>query len=142
VTLGNTAYEEVVWSNGSINVNTVNINGNIGVLSVEIRDKGCIVGDSVVVTPSCDVLIPIAFSPNGDGINDIFNVLPSNVGSYTLEVYNRWGEKVFSTSSLSDGWSGVYKNELQPVDGYTYYLQGIRLDGEPFQQKGVVMLLR
>lgn len=142
VTIGNTPYEEVVWSNGSTNVNTVSINGNIGELSVEVRDKGCVVRDSVVVTASCDVLIPIAFSPNGDGINDVFNVLPSNISTFTLEVFNRWGEKVFSTSSLSNGWDGVYKNEPQPVDGYTYYLQGIRLDGEPFQQKGVVMLLR
>lgn len=142
ITIGQTKYDTVRWSSGQINLNTINVNGDAGTVKVEVFEKGCYVTDSVVITPSCDVLAPSVFSPNGDGINDLFNVLPSNVDTYVLYVYNRWGQQVFTTSDLTKGWDGRFMGEPQPMDNFIYYAEGVKTDGTPFMIKGSVLLLR
>jgi gliding motility-associated-like protein len=140
--IGTVVYDTVRWSTGQRDVNRITIDGSVGTVKVEVFEKGCYVLDSVVVTPSCDVIAPSAFTPNGDGVNDIFNLLPGNVESFTLFVYNRWGQLVFSTDRLTRGWDGTWENESQPMDNYLWYAEGIKTDGRPFSIKGAVMLIR
>jgi len=140
--IGTTVFDTVIWSTGVRNLNQITVNGDAGTVSVEVFEKGCYVTDSITIIPSCDVLAPKAFSPNGDGVNDYFNVLPPNVQSYQLFVYNRWGNLVFTTGDLNKGWDGRWQGEDQPMDNYTYYATGIKTDGSSFAIQGAVLLVR
>ena len=72
-----------------------------------------------------DLTMPNIFTPNGDGINDIFKprgYYPENFFSdYTLKVYNRWGAELFSSGEYKNGWNGNFTNKPMP-DGVYYYL--------------------
>lgn len=134
--------DSIIWSTGATDVPQITIDGNAGTVSVEIFHKGCYNSDTIYITPSCDVLAPKAFSPNGDGVNDLFNVLPPNVHSYQLFVYNRWGKEIFTTNDLKKGWDGKYNGEDAPMDSYTYYAVGVKTDGTNFTIQGAVLLVR
>lgn len=73
------------------------------------------------------VLIPNAFSPNQDGLNDVYKPILFGIDheSYFLDIYNRWGQLVFSTKTVSEGWDGKFKGEDAPADVYFYRLHCI-----------------
>jgi gliding motility-associated-like protein len=91
-----------------------------------------------------DVFIPNAFSPNGDGKNDRLRFYRRN--NYCLEgfhiaIYDRWGEKVFETTNISDSWDGTRKGE--PLnDGVFVYYCSLSTHGEQRELKGNISLLR
>jgi gliding motility-associated-like protein len=106
----------------------------------------CVFTDSITVfvykNNETDVFIPNAFSPNGDGVNDC--VKPkhqANFIRYYFTVYNRFGNKVFSTYNLNDCWNGQYKNKDADVGNYFYFLKCETKCGEIFK-KGDIMLMR
>lgn len=71
----------------------------------------------------CQFFVPNVFSPNGDGVNDIF--LPQSncaLSEYELQVYNRWGRQVFLSQDIDQGWDGKAKGEVMPPDVYVYFL--------------------
>jgi gliding motility-associated-like protein len=72
----------------------------------------------------CNVVLPTAFSPNSDGVNDRFAPIYDcvEVTSMQMRVYNRWGEKVFETTDIFGSWDGTYKGKPQPMETYAYYL--------------------
>lgn len=89
------------------------------------------------------LLIPNAFSPNGDGRNDLFEIL--NFDNQTLiefKVFNRWGTVVFKTENPKKGWDGTYKNILQPVGTYGYVIRILYPEGIEETYKGTVTLIR
>ncbi|MCX6181049.1 MAG: gliding motility-associated C-terminal domain-containing protein, partial [Bacteroidetes bacterium] len=91
--------------------------------------------------PKTQILIPTGFSPNGDGVNDIFRIMQPTLNLKTLlefSVYNRWGEKVFSTSDVTEGWNGTFKGTAQEMAVYAWYLVGKTYDGEDVFKKGNV----
>jgi len=86
--------------------------------------------------------LPSAFSPNADGENDVWT--PNASGKYTIQtmdIFNRWGEKVFSGSSLSHSWNGEYRGQPQNAGVYTYYLL-IEKNRQLFERKGSFTLVR
>lgn len=86
-------------------------------------DLGCEVIDSVVVNlRDNEILIPNAFSPNDDGQNDVFRVLNNNIDEFTMIIYNRWGEKVFETTDISEGWDGTFRDVPQDIGVYVWNL--------------------
>lgn len=96
----------------------------------------------VLVGPHGKVLVPNMFSPNGDGLNDVFYVYGNNVREVKLTVFNRWGEKVFDATSVYSGWDGTYKNEPQGPGVYTYVVEFTFLDNQKLQKQGTVTLVR
>ena len=63
----------------------------------------------VIVLPAGQILFPNAFSPNGDGRNDVFKpAYYSSIESFKMEIYNRWGEKMFGTNDIETGWTGFF----------------------------------
>ena len=92
------------------------------------------------VIPLVDV--PSGFSPNGDGANDIVRVLGYGIETMTFQIYNRWGELVFKTNDLYQGWDGTYKGEPQEMDVYGYLLDVKFFDGSTKLKKGNITLLR
>jgi len=101
--------------------------------------------DTCVVPPSnlCPSLtLPNAFTPNGDGKNDEFKILnPASYQSLQLNVFNRWGELVFSGNS-STSWDGTFKGLSQPIGVYVYTATAVCPDGKKIGVNGSVTLLR
>jgi gliding motility-associated-like protein len=113
--------------------------------TISITDElGCTVEDSLNILVLTDkLLIPTAFSPNGDGSNDVFRALNPNLQSFTMSVWNRWGEKVFETDDPNQGWNGVFKGKPQDIGVFTYYAE-YRFNSENItrNQSGTVTLIR
>lgn len=83
--------------------------------------QNCIVVDSIlVIVNPAGLFLPTAFSPNGDGANDEFRPLNTNLESYTISIYNRWGEVVYQSDDSTVGWDGIYKGQNAGLGVYTY----------------------
>lgn len=88
------------------------------------------------------IFIPNVFSPNGDGVNDVFNVIAKNITFISMSIYNRWGEQVFVSNELSIGWNGKQKGENVDSGVYFYLIEFKNRAGEKEIRKGDVTLLR
>ncbi len=89
------------------------------------------------------VFVPTAFTPNRDGLNDVLR--PILAGMQRLEyfqVYNRWGQLVFSTSREGEGWDGRVNGQVQPSSVYVWMVKATDYNGQPFFSRGTVTLLR
>ncbi|WP_288370192.1 gliding motility-associated C-terminal domain-containing protein [uncultured Algoriphagus sp.] len=96
-----------------------------------------------VITAEAQVVIPNAFTPNGDGLNDTFIPKIKNINSFTLEIFNTWGEKMFFTNSPeSKGWDGTYKGQLLPAGNYLYRITYTDQDSNQKEKTGGVTLIR
>lgn len=70
----------------------------------------------------CTMLFPNAFSPNGDGLNDVYKPASNGaISNYVLNIFNRWGQRVFYSNNLESGWDGSYKNQPAQTDVYFYH---------------------
>lgn len=96
----------------------------------------------VIVDLPSVLFIPNAFSPNGDGNNDVFSVYTQNAVLLNFKIFNRWGELVYETNNLFDGWDGTYKGSIAPPAVYTYYIHVSFLDGSSRVSTGSVTLFR
>ncbi|WP_143305002.1 DUF7948 domain-containing protein [Chitinophaga vietnamensis] len=95
---------------------------------------------SAIVVPLYDV--PSAFSPNNDGMNDVFYVKAFGVTKFNLKIFNRWGQLIFESSDPRIGWDGRYKGVVQPMDAYAYVVNIEFTDGTKANRSGSVTLLR
>ncbi|HZG01404.1 MAG TPA: gliding motility-associated C-terminal domain-containing protein, partial [Chitinophagales bacterium] len=89
------------------------------------------------------VTVPNAFSPNLDGLNDVYRLIflcPIELDYY--RIYNRWGQMLFETAKSETGWNGTYKLQDCEIGVYVYVVSGTLPGGEPFFLKGNVTLLR
>ena len=83
------------------------------------------------------------FSPNNDGVNDIFSFDAWGLSSLHVEIYNRWGEKIYHWDSPNGIWNGrTYNNDDAPDGVYYFYLKANGLDGYRYEQQGSISLLR
>jgi len=96
--------------------------------------------DSICGAPF--VYIPNAFSPNKDGQNDKLYVRGPFIESFVFRVYDRWGELVWETTTLTEGWDGTFRGKLLDPDVYDYYLQATCVGGLENLIKGNVTLIR
>ncbi len=126
----------------------VTLNGSIDSITytVSVSSGGCYAVDQVVVRvykDGPDILVPSAFTPNGDGKNDIAR--PITIGISRLHyftIYNRWGEPVFSTTEIGKGWDGIFKGAEQPSGTYVYQAEGTDYLGKNVFRKGTIVLIR
>ena len=134
-------------STGSTDINPVHQYKRTGIYTVcltALSASGC--ADTFCrqvpaeVRVACDV--PNAFSPNGDGKNDILFVRGGAITSVHFRVYNRWGQMVFESKNLQNGWDGTFNGAPQEQDAYAYMLTATFIDGSTFQKNGNVTLLR
>ena len=89
-----------------------------------------------------DVMVPNAFSPNGDGNNDVLFVLGTNVLKFELNIFNRWGKRVFTSTNQSDGWDGTFKGQKENNGVFAYSLVYTTPDGTQHSTKGNITLIR
>lgn len=115
---------------------------------VEGTDQnGCRSIDStlIVVIVKNLIVVPSAFSPNNDGLNDFFRIIKAlNIQSIdAFEIFNRWGQQIFSTKRLNAiGWDGLYKGEKQDVGVYVYKISATTKDGDKILKSGNLTLIR
>lgn len=103
--------------------------------------------DSVLVTiRSCDsvyVYIPNVFTPNNDGTNDLFVVTAEGINNYHIEIFNRWGEKLFESNNTNIAWNGRNFSGIMQSDGIYYYIiTGTYPDGNSLKKDGFLQLLK
>ncbi|MFN8276819.1 MAG: gliding motility-associated C-terminal domain-containing protein [Chitinophagales bacterium] len=97
---------------------------------------------TVAVENNLPYYIPSAFSPNGDGNNDVFMIYGEGIKTVGMKVFNRWGEKVFDSENQWVGWDGTYRGQQQPPMVYTYTITIEYLDGKKKQKDGSITLVR
>lgn len=111
--------------------------------TITITDaNGCIGTDEVVVIVDIDFNVPNAFSPNGDGINDVFNISTDILISYEINIFNRWGDLVFSSNDIEIGWDGNVNGKAQEIGMYTYVINSVTTLNTPIVKTGTITLLR
>ncbi|MBK7391037.1 MAG: gliding motility-associated C-terminal domain-containing protein [Bacteroidetes bacterium] len=98
----------------------------------------------VYIIPEFTLYVPNAFTPNQDGINDAFSIAGIGIVSMNLEIFNRWGENIYSTSSRDAGWDGSVQkdNGLAQQDVYVYQVTVKDVFGKTHQRVGTVTLVR
>jgi gliding motility-associated-like protein len=111
---------------------------------VTVTDSnGCKVSDTVTIVDALNIFaIPNAFTPNGDGLNDIFIPNQQNLAVMEMKVFNRWGQLVFSSSDVNKGWDGKYNGVKEEMGTYVYQIRATFFDGTSAEKKGNVVLLR
>ncbi len=112
------------------------------------NDLGCTATAEVSIEvrlPQCnsdDVFVPNLFTPNGDGLNDVFKVESNFVEEMTLMIYDRWGEKVFETNVVGSGWDGKYNGKELSPDVYGYCLNVRCINDVEYVTQGNVTLMK
>ncbi|MEO5674265.1 MAG: PKD domain-containing protein [Chitinophagales bacterium] len=108
---------------------------------VLVDDSGCITLDTIFVDSSCPFYVPNAFTPNGDGVNDIFNIITDGNQSFIFSIYNRWGQLLFQTTDPGQGWDGTYQGKPEEMGVYIYELQTVFTNGVKRVRKGNITLI-
>ncbi len=143
---GGDGSEYYIWSNGfrtrSI---TVYETGNYSVI---VGNPGCEVSDTGYIS-LCNgrIFMPNAFTPNKDGINETFKPITSDVSvEFHMTIFDRWGQMIFETYDIHEGWDGYLNGELCPVGNYIWRIdyqgQGTVSPGKKGTEVGKVMLVR
>ncbi len=112
-----------------------------------VDSLGCIRTDTVTVIESegsAEVFVPNAFTPNGDGVNDIWYPVGEGIEDFELQIFTRWGELVFTSNSTDVGWDGTFKGRALQNGVYVYKMWYINACvGTDFVQKfGHIVLTR
>lgn len=98
--------------------------------------------DSVVILTPFLVVLPSAFTPNGDNANDMLFVRGGPLIEMELRIFNEWGNQIFVSTSQSEGWDGKYNSKDQPTGLYAYTLRGKAANNTIVDMHGVVSLVR
>jgi gliding motility-associated-like protein len=105
--------------------------------------NGCVDTASVVIkVPISEIFVPTAFTPNGDRVNDDFDVFFAGSQSFSIKIYNRYSELVFISNDISTEWNGTYKNQPATADNYVYIIEVTLFNQQKIEKKGSVLLLR
>jgi gliding motility-associated-like protein len=139
-------YQAYQWSTGA--TDSIIETENQGNYSVQVMDWNCCLNSDSVYVKVFNYYIPDAFTPNGDGLNDIFKVigLYGNI-RFKLYIYDRWGHMIFNSDSMDHGWDGRYYGKPCPADTYVWIAhisflgEDIITNGDVIL-KGTVLLLR
>jgi gliding motility-associated-like protein len=135
-------------SNPSIHNPNATPYGSITYKVVVTDQWGCVFTDSIdltVLEVFCEdpyIFVPNAFTPNGDGMNDILYVYTIYADELYFAIFNRWGEKVFETTNREKGWDGTYKGRDADPGVFDYYLEVRCYNKVQFKKKGNITLIR
>jgi gliding motility-associated-like protein len=146
---GQTFMEPSSGSGGLTHIVTgLQIDQKITILVQAVGISTCqLSGSSTAVTGSAisefnQVYVANAFTPNGDGNNDVLYVHGERIKTLSFYVYDQWGELLFTSTDIKKGWDGYYKGTREPVGVYVYSLKAIMNDGAQLNKKGTITLLR
>ena len=123
---------------------TYNTVDTVQVCLVAKDDLGCSDSacKSVEVDGPISIGVPSAFTPNGDGTNDVLYVKGSGIRQMHFIIFNRWGQKIFESTSQDKGWDGTFNGTPQEIEVYAYVLSATFYNGNSTTKKGNINLLR
>jgi gliding motility-associated-like protein len=149
--VNNSGFTNFSWSPAT-GLNDPNIQDPIATIDQEetyvvtaSTSTGCSASGSIKleILKMPDIFVPNAFTPNGDGHNDVLHALPKGIKVFDfMAVYNRLGQRVFFTKNPETGWDGTVNGERQPAGSYVWMAEGIDVNDKIVQRKGVVILIR
>ena len=146
--VGGDAPYAFMWTTVPIQTTQTATKLRTGYYGVVVTDaNGCSAVDSVFIEPGpcCDeVFVPNAFSPNGDGKNDIWRIVTAaGFDLIQLDLYDRWGNKVWGTVDPLQGWDGTLRGKDMDMETYFYIFRyHCHADGNDYMKKGDVILVR
>lgn len=123
---------------------TFSVAGAYPVTLIVSNKWGCkdTVTKAIVISEDFNIFIPNAFTPNGDGLNDVFQPKGHGLVKFSIRVFDRWGEELFYSKELTNGWDGTFKGKPCPSDVYSYKIIVFDLNGKAKQYIGHVTLLK
>ena len=143
----NYSWSPPTWLNAANIADPVSLpQDNIKYTVTVSNDIGCSSIDTINVKlfkVKPDLYVPTGFSPNGDGTNDILKPLALGLKSVdAFKIYNRWGQLLFSTTKIGEGWDGTFKGATQGPGTYVWYAWGTDYKNNKLERKGTVVLIR
>jgi len=143
----NYAWTPTTWLNDPSISNPISFPQNDIEYVVRVsNDFGCFDTDSIrvrVFKVKPGLFVPNAFTPNGDGDNDIFRPIPIGMKSMDIfRVYNRWGQMLYSGTGNGAGWDGRFAGRPQETATYVWYAEGVDYLNNKIKRKGTVILIR
>lgn len=107
------------------------------------NSHGCVNHDEVciTVTKDWDIFIPNAFTPSGDNLNEVFLPMGYGLAGFELNIYNRWGQRIFHSADMTQGWDGKFGGQLCEPGLYVYSILIKTLDGKSKTRTGHITLL-
>ncbi len=141
-------FSSYLWQDGS--TEQYYLAKDEGAYFVMVTDSLSCTGSDTVLFRKCsqNLYVPTAFSPNGDNLNDQFILLGNidEMSSFSMRVFNRWGELIFESNDIQKGWDGFQNGKSCPQDTYTwivnYQVSSSSPDAKPVTLKGTVTLIR
>lgn len=118
--------------------------GTYAIALVVRSDHGCIdtIVKTIVVGEDYGIYVPNVFTPNGDGVNDVFQPKGYGITKYELRIFNRWGEELMFTNDFYQGWDGIYKGKLSQEDTYIWKINLTNVFGKSRELTGHVTLIK
>ncbi len=118
--------------------------GRYDVTLVVTSDRGCrsYISKKVIVGDEMGLFLPNAFTPNGDGSNDVFLAIANNITKFEMLIFNRGGSLVFQSNDIKKGWDGMYKGQMSENNVYVYKVNYIGKDNKSHALTGSVTLIR
>jgi gliding motility-associated-like protein len=119
--------------------------GNYLISQIVTNSFGCrdTARNSVKILPEFRFWVPNTFTPDGNALNDVFAPVTIGVYNYELEIYDRWGEKIFTSNNVNKGWNGFYKGNLCKQDIYAWRILFKNVVDQRLEEyHGHVLLLR
>lgn len=99
------------------------------------------VSNTITITKEPNLFYPSSFTPNGDNLNDTFLVFGQYTSKFDMRIFNRWGQEMYHTADLNQGWDGTYKGNLMPEGTYVFTAKITDLEGRASDRSGTVVLL-
>ena len=117
---------------------------NYVITLVLVTDHGCMDTITKVIQVRDEFLlyVPNAFTPNGDGLNDVFSAKGLGVKSFELSIFDRWGNQIFQSGDINKSWDGTFKGSLCPDDSYVYKISVTDSSGKAHTKTGHVTLMK
>ncbi|MFN4854697.1 MAG: PKD domain-containing protein [Bacteroidota bacterium] len=119
--------------------------GTYKVMQVVKNENGCAdtLRFEVIVYPEFRLWIPNSFSPNRDLNNEFFKVVAIGISDFSIEIFDRWGQRIYESKDVTKGWDGTISNGKEAMDGiYNYRIQCKNPKSEVVDRRGILVLIR
>ncbi|MEP6844877.1 MAG: gliding motility-associated C-terminal domain-containing protein [Panacibacter sp.] len=119
---------------GAYNITATDAYGCEKIFHTNVQEQNCL---------DCNAFIPNAFTPNNDGLNDLFRAkINCNFSEFHFNIFNRWGKKIFDSRDINKGWDGTYLGNKMPGGAYVYLIDYKTSSGNIKTAKGMVVLIK
>jgi gliding motility-associated-like protein len=131
-------------ANGDISIEISSAKPGFALITATVGGKAITFGSPARVKfAAINIYVPRVFTPNGDGTNDVLKPILVGISAFHyFNVYNRWGNLIFTTQDPNYGWDGRFKGVPQPVETYLWIAEGIDINGKKIVAKGMTSLVK